>query len=449
MQILEEDEMSSKILQFSAMIKWTGRILWPLLLITICPPLVMLVWYTNVSLDGSISNLLSLFAQEGFFSSVYAIWQPYFFGTAKAWKILAAFTALELILMKLLPGRKVHGPVTPKGNVPVYKANGISAFLCTVGLFYLGSTHLKLFSPGLIYDHFGGLLGALNVFSLIFCLFLYFKGKYSPSSTDSGTTGDAVYDYFWGMELYPRVFGWDIKMFTNCRFGIMGWGLILISFAAKQSELHGLSDAMIVAVALQLLYIAKFFWWETGYLRSMDIMYDRAGFCICWGSMVWLPAIYTSPALFLVNHPNHLGGYLSAAILFAGTACIFITYLADRQRNYVRSKKGECTVWNKKPDLIFANYKTEWGEDKQSLLLASGYWGISRHFHYLPELLGAFFWSLPALFSHYMPYFYLSFLFLLLLDRSYRQEKRCSTKYGKDWEEYCKRVPFRLIPFVY
>ncbi len=425
------------------------EILGPLVLILICPALVMLVWYTNVSLDGSVSKLFSLFAQDGVFSTIYSLWSPLFFGTADAWKILATFAAVELLLMKALPGKKIHGPVTPKGNVPVYKTNGITSFLFTMALFYLGAFQFNLFSPGIIYDNFGGLLGALNVFSLLFCLFLYFKGRYKPSSTDSGTTGDAVTDYFWGMELYPRIFGWDVKMFTNCRFGIMGWGLIIVSFACKQSELYGLSDSMLVAVTLQLLYIAKFFWWESNYLRSMEIMYDRAGFFICWGSRVWLPAIYTSPTLFLVNHPNHLGTLYTLCILAAGATCIFINFLADRQRQYVRSKNGECTVWKKKPDLIFANYKTEWGEEKQSLLLASGWWGISRHFHYLPELLGGLFWSMPALFGYYLPYFYLTYLFLLLLDRSYRQEKRCAMKYGKDWDKYCERVPFRLIPFIY
>jgi 7-dehydrocholesterol reductase len=441
--------MSTQALSLGKMLRWMKHLIGPLLLITICPPLVMLVWYTNVSLDGSVAKLGSLFAQEGIFSTIYTIWGPLFFGTLNAWKILAAFAALELFLMKALPGRKVHGPVTPKGNVPVYKANGISAFVCTISLFYLGSFQFKLFSPGIIYDNFGGLLGALNIFSLLFCVFLYFKGRYKPSSTDSGTTGDAVFDYFWGMELYPRVFGWDIKMFTNCRFGMMGWGLIIFSFACKQGELYGISNSMTVAVVLQILYIAKFFWWETGYLRSMDIMYDRAGFCICWGCMVWLPSVYTSPTLFLVNHPNHLGTFVCYAILLAGTTCIFINYLADKQRHYVRSKNGECTIWKKKPDLIFANYKTEWGEEKQSLLLASGWWGISRHFHYLPEILGAFCWSLPAMFGYFMPYFYLLFLFLLLTDRSYRQERRCAMKYGKDWDKYCELVPFRLIPFVY
>ena len=441
--------MSTQPKGLGKMIRWVRHILGPLLLVTFCPPLVMLVWYTNVFLDGSVQKLFALFAQDGIFSTIHAIWGPVFFGTAEAWKILVVFAAVELLLMKLLPGRKFEGLITPKGNVPIYKANGISAFVSTLGLFYLGSIHFKLFSPTIIYDNLGGLLGALNCFSLLFCLYLYFKGRYKPSTSDSGTTCDAVFDYFWGMELYPRVFGCDVKVFTNCRFGMMGWGLVILSFAAKQNELYGISDSMIVAVTLQILYIGRFFWWETNYIRSMAIMYDRAGFCICWGCMVWLPAVYSSPTLFLVNHPNHLGAFVSMAILLAGMFCIFINYLADRQRQYVRSKNGECTIWKKKPDLIFANYKTEWGEDKQSVLLASGWWGISRHFHYLPEFLGAFFWSLPALFTHYLPYFYLTFLLLLLVDRAYRHERRCALKYGKDWDKYCEMVPFRFIPFVY
>ncbi len=441
--------MSKKHIDFRSLVKWLRHVMGPFLLIAFCPPIVMLMWYTNVSLGGSLAKLYALFAADGVIGTIYQIWKPYFLGTAAGWKIFVTFAVVQLALMKLLPGRRYEGPTTPRGNVPVYKANGISSFLSTIALFYLGSFQFKLFSPTIIYDNFGGLLGTLNFFSLFFCMFLYFKGKYKPSSTDAGTTGNAIFDYFWGMELYPRILGWDVKMFTNCRFGMMGWGLILLSFAAKQKELYGLTDGMIVAVALQLLYITKFFWWETGYLRSMDIMYDRAGFCICWGCMVWVPAIYTSPTLYLVNHPYELGTGLAIAIFVAGAGCIFINYLADRQRQFVRSKNGDCTIWKRRPELIFANYTTDWGEEKQSLLLASGWWGISRHFHYLPEISAALLWSLPALFGSFLPYFYLCFLIALLLDRGFRQERRCALKYGKDWEKYCDRVPFRFIPFVY
>ena len=115
-----------------------------------------------------------------------------------------------------------------------------------------------------------------------------------------------LFDFFWGTELFPRVFGWDVKQFTNCRFGMMLWAVGIISFAWAQAERSsGLSDSMIVSVALQvskvntlylylyvyiyrlllnyicestnapqLVYITKFFHWETGYLsRFVQIDY--------------------------------------------------------------------------------------------------------------------------------------------------------------------------------
>ena len=94
----------------------------------------------------------------------------------------------------------------------------------------------------------------------------------------------------------------------------MSWGLILLSYAAKQQQLFGLSDAMMVAIALQFIYLTKFYIWETGYLCSLDIMHDRAGFYICWGCLVWVPCIYTSPSMYLVLHPIHLGILLAATI---------------------------------------------------------------------------------------------------------------------------------------
>lgn len=129
--------------------------------------------------------------------------------------------------------------------------------------------------------------------SLDISLALYLKGNFAPSSSDHGSSGNLLFDYYWGTELYPRILRWDVKQFSNCRFGMMAWPLLIISFSAKQSELDGLSNAMIVSVALQLIYIAKFFVWETGYFRSLDIMHDRAGFMICWGCLVWVPCVST------------------------------------------------------------------------------------------------------------------------------------------------------------
>jgi len=420
----------------------------PLLLLLVCPAATFVFWHTNVYLDGSFLKLGQLMKQEGAFTTIYNICAPYFFGTAKGWAIIGVFAAFELILMKIVPGKKFYGPITPAGNVPVYKANGVFAYLITLFVFCLCAFQFNLFSPAIIYDNFGGILGALNIFSLFFCLFLLVKGLIAPSSTDSGSSHNIIFDYYWGMELYPRLFGFDLKMFTNCRFGMMSWPIILISFAAKQSELYGISNSMLVSVGIQLVYISKFFLWETGYLRSIDIMHDRAGYYICWGCLVWVPGVYTSPTLYLVNHPNHLSNGLAIFIFVAGVTFVMINYFADRQRQKVRETNGQCKVWGKKPELTLANYVTEKGESKQNLLLSSGWWGISRHFHYIPEILAAFFWSVPALFDNFFPYFYVVFLIILLVNRSFRDEQRCAQKYGKDWNTYCGKVPYKLIPHV-
>lgn len=424
------------------------RTIIPLIIMILCPPCSILFWYTNVKLNGSFDALGSLFREKGVIATTYEVWSPIFFGTPMAWKMIAIFAILQLCLMRIVPGKVNYGPITPKGNIPVYKENGVACYLITLALFCLCSFYFKLFSPTIIYDNFGPIIAALNLFSVVFCLMLLIKGYLAPSSTDSGTTGNLIFDYYWGTELYPRIFGWDVKVFTNCRFGMMSWGLIIISFAAKQSQLYGLSDSMMVALALQLIYVTKFFIWETGYLRSLDIMHDRAGFYICWGCLVWVPAVYTSPILYLVNHPNHLGLLLSLLIFGLGTFFILSNFFADRQRQKVRETQGNCTIWGKKPNIAIAHYVTENGEHKQNILLASGWWGIARHFHYVPEILGAFFWSVPALFTNLFPYFYVIFLTILLIERAFRDDRRCSKKYGQDWVKYCRLVPYKIIPYL-
>jgi 7-dehydrocholesterol reductase len=429
-------------------LRFLRHTLGPAALIAVCPPSAMLLWYTHVALGGSVVALGRRFADDGVLPTLRAVYQPIFLGSPTAWTMIAVFAAVELALMRLLPGKRFEGPVTPAGNVPVYKANGVLAFAVTIALFLGCAYPLHLFSPAILYDNFGPLLGALNVFSLCFCLLLYLKGRFAPSSSDHGHRGNPLFDYYWGTELYPRILGWDVKMFTNCRFGMMSWPLFLLSFAAKQAEVSGLSDSMTVAVAVQLVYIGKFFWWETGYLRSLDIMHDRAGFYICWGCLVWVPSVYTSATLYLVGHPNHLGAPLALVIAALGVASVLVNYLADAQRQRVRATGGKTTVWGKPPVLLVGHYTTERGEKKESVLLASGWWGLARHFHYVPEILGAFFWTVPALFGDVLPYFYVVFLTILLTDRAARDDGRCQAKYGVDWDRYKEKVPYRILPGI-
>src|SRR5690606_25892221 len=112
------------------------------------------------------STFLQIVLQKGFFSTLASIWGPIFFGSKTAWKIIGCFAAFQLLLMKVVPGKQYFGPITPKGNTPVYKDNGISSFVITMVSFYLAAFQFHWFSPAILYNHLGEILGALNLFSL-------------------------------------------------------------------------------------------------------------------------------------------------------------------------------------------------------------------------------------------------------------------------------------------
>lgn len=135
---------------------------------------------------------------------------------------------------------------------------------------------------------------------------------------------------------------------------------------------------------------------------------------------------------------------------------VALNYAADRERDIFRATNGEALVWGKKPKYIVAEYsiidrKTGTETKKTSLLLASGFWGMARHFQYFFELTAAWSWCLLAnpLVNGVLPLFYASFLTYLLIDRANRDSKKCHLKYGKHYEEYCRLVPYKIIPGVY
>jgi 7-dehydrocholesterol reductase len=239
---------------------------------------------------------------------------------------------------------------------------------------------------GIMFDNFPGYIAFLNIFGLAFCTFLNIKGLNFPSTADSGSSGSRVKDFLWGTELYPRIFNWDLKRFINCRFSMTFWQLAGLSFAYRSYTIHGKVDyGLLLSAISQYLYLFKFFWWEMGYMRSIDIIVDRAGFEIQWGCLVWVPSIYTFHSRFCVLNPSNLTFTTSMALFILSIAGVVLNYAADRERDIFRATNGKALVWGKKPKFIEAEYiiidqKTGKEIKKKSLLLASGFWGVARHF---------------------------------------------------------------------
>jgi 7-dehydrocholesterol reductase len=421
----------------------------PLLLMLVTPPAAVLFWIVCEHLHGSLSELLTV---AGWQTVVAHFPRP----TWKAVEILLLFAALQTVLLLVLPGKRFEGPLTPNGNRPVYKLNGIAAWIVTHALFFGCSYGLGLFNAGIAHEHLGPMLIVLDCFALVFCLGLYFKGRFAPSSKDRSVTGNFLWDYYWGVELQPTVGPINLKQLINCRISMMGWSILCCSFAARQGELsvlagHGwhISNSILVSSAITVVYLFKFFWWESGYFQSLDIMHDRFGFYICWGVLAWVPAVYPLTQQYLVTHPHDWPLPIALGIFLLGIGAIYVNYAADAQRQRVRATQGQRTVWGKAPRLIHARYQTEDGVEHQSLLLVSGWWAVARHFHYVPEITLALAWSLPAGFNDFVPYFYVLFLTILLLDRATRDDKRCARKYGKYWDEYRAIVKWKVLPGIY
>ena len=447
---MEEGGASSQQQQSRAYI-FLHYTLVPFGMLTVIPNLTLILWFTTVSCDGSYTVFLQHMAKHDVIGGLALIWmEAYSQMTWDVWAVLLSYCVFALILMVAVPGPEVHGPLTPKGNIPVYKDNGCRCYVLTLisfaALTYV--LYVNGLTPTVVYDKLAGYLLATNILGHILCIYLLWKGINNPTTTDSGSSGNVLFDYYWGTDLYPRVYGVDVKVFTNCRFGMTVWPLLILIYCLKSYELHGFVDSAWLSCALQLVYISKFFWWEAGYYGSIDIIVDRAGYMLCWGCLCYIPGMYASVSMYLVRHPLQLGPLYTSLILVAGTAAILVNYWADYQRQVTRQTRGKTLIWGKTPRLIHAKYELEQGEVKDSILLVSGFWAVARHFNYIPEILLAFFWSLPALFTHLMPYSYVIYLTILLTHRAYRDDEKCFKKYGKYWEKYCQLVPYKMLPGI-
>jgi 7-dehydrocholesterol reductase len=250
-----------------------------------------------------------------------------------------------------------------------------------------------------------------------------------------------------GIELNPRFGDWfDFKLFHNGRPGIVAWSLIVLSFAGAQYELYGyVTNSMIALYILHATYILDFFWNEDWYLRTIDIAHDHFGFYLAWGDSVWLPWLYPLQAFYLVKYPVQLSTPVFVAVLAFGFAGYYIFRAVNDQKDKFR-KDPSKPIWGKPAVFVMAKFATGDGKFRESPLLASGFWGLSRHFNYVGDLMMSLSFCLTCGFGHLLPYFYIIYMTILLVHRVLRDDTRCRDKYGAYWEQYCKLVPYRILP---
>ncbi|XP_053627966.1 uncharacterized protein [Cherax quadricarinatus] len=367
-------------------------------------------------------------------------------GDAHSWTVVL-FTLLWALLSLWVPGKVFSGPQTHFGYTPVYKANGFQFFLVSLAAFFLLVTCYPYVSRD-IFHNFQNILASCNILAFVLCIYLLVKGKKWPESTEAIESKPLLYEFYRGMELHPRLLGVDVKQLTNCRFGLLAWELLVVSFFLAGWEKNGFSMGHLVCATLQTIYLGKFFWWETGYFNTLDIILDRAGYYICWGCLVFVPSLYTYSSYYLVAHPPQVSASTATLFFILGVCAILLNYRIDWEKEHFRAHDGKCSLWGRPVTYIEAQYKSATGH-KYSKLLTSGSWGVARHLNYTLELLLSLAWCLPGLGYGVWPFLYVIFLTVLLVHRVFRDEEKCRAKYGSAWDKYCKEVPYRMIPRVF
>ena len=344
---------------------------------------------------------------------------------------------LIFLLNAAVPGRRVTGYVTKEGSGEKlkYKLNGLLV-LCTV----LAGWALLCRSGLMPWDWFFqyrwyGLAGAI-VSGLVFSFAVVVP--FAPVSLSF------LSDFFLGRLKNPQTWGGrvDAKMWLYMVGAIM-LELNILSYAAHHYILYGAqaSPGIFLATALLTWFVVEYLTFEEVHLYTYDFVAERVGFKLGWGCIAFYPYFYAIPLWATVDLPDpQTPRYLLVIYILT----FFIGWSLSRGANLQKY------YFKKDPERAFLGIVPEILTDGNNALLVNGFWGMSRHINYLGEILMAV--GIVLSLGHPLlpwPWLYPLYYVLLLSLRQSDDNKRCAHKYGALWEKYVKKVPNRIIPFIY
>ena len=357
----------------------------------------------------------------------------------KALGFLAPIIISSLIfaLNAILPGRWVTGYVTKTNSREKmrYHLNGIYVFFTVVLIWFLLG-YFKVMPFDLLYNYrWFGLAGAFAA-GMIFSLAVVLR--YPP------VRKSFLSDLFFGRieNLQFRGGLADAKMWLYLTGATM-LELNALSFTAHHLALYRdqASTGIILSTALLTYFIIDYFIFEEVHLYTYDLFAERVGFKLGWGCIVFYPYFYS---VFLWSTVDLPDPHTPSWLLFVYVLIFLSGWILSRGANLQKY------FFKKDPGKAFLNIVPETISDDNNALLVNGFWGISRHVNYSGEILMAsgivLCTGYPTLIG---PWLYPLYYILLLISRQRDDDKRCALKYGDLWKTYVKRVPYRIIPYIY
>ena len=350
---------------------------------------------------------------------------------------------LIFVLNAVMPGRWVDGYVTKPNPIANgsevklrYRLNGLLVLFTVVGS-WVALCYFGLLAWDWLYlVRWYAVSGAIT-FGLIFSFAIVLPHPPIKKSF--------LADFFLGRLFNPQLWGGriDAKMWLYLIGAIM-LGLNILSFAAHHVILFGwnASTEILLATGLLCFFLTEYLNFEEVHLYTYDFFAENVGFKLGWGCIAFYPFFYSIPIWSTAEMPTANTAIwllvLYALVFFGGWS---LARGANMQKYYFK----------KDPTQKFLGIQPEMLTDGNKVLLVNGFWGLSRHINYLGEILMATGIALATghAFHSPWPWLYPVYYIALLFPRQIDDDKRCAQKYGPLWDEYLKRVKYRIIPGVY
>jgi len=348
---------------------------------------------------------------------------------------LAAYAIITLLHI-IIPVKRIMGYVKNEitGEVMNYRTNGIFVLLTSILIwFLLGNFHIVPY-VWLYETRWPGLIGACAI-GLIFSFYIVLK---HPS------TGKSFLADFWFGRVKDAQFkdGFiDAKLWFYL-IGAVMLQLNVLSFAAYHiMNVANINYGFLLGCAMLTWFCFDYLIFEKIHLWTYDFIAERVGFKLGFGCLAFYPYFYSVALWFTAHLPNP--GHPAWLTILFGALFLFgwvFTRGANMQKYYFKVT----------PDRKFLWIQLEVLSDGKRSLLANGYWGASRHINYLGEIIQAIAIAFVCGYlGVWMVWLYPAYYIALMLTRQADDDKVCKAKYGELWDQYTKKVKYKIIPFIY
>jgi protein-S-isoprenylcysteine O-methyltransferase Ste14 len=352
--------------------------------------------------------------------------------------LITPFVAYAVITLLhiLIPAKRMKGYVKNEitGEVMNYRTNGKFVLWTSILLwFLLGYRNIVPYTW--LYDNrWTGLIGAVAI-GLAYSFTIVFK---HPS------TGKSIFADLWfgrvkDSQLKDGLI--DAKMWLYL-IGAVMLQLNVLSFAAYHIlYVKNTSYGFLLGCAMLTWFCFEYLIFEKIHLWTYDFIAERVGFKLGFGCLAFYPYFYSVALWFTAGLPDP--GRPAGLTILSGVLFLcgwVLTRGANMQKYFFKTAPDRKFLWIK-PEVL---------SDGNLRLLANGFWGASRHINYLGEILQAIAIALAVGYPGvWMVWLYPAYYIALMLTRQADDDKVCKAKYGDLWDQYTRKVKYRIIPFIY